>query len=338
MRWDVVVTVYLDTRHRRLVKLLARTFMARSEWPTWILLIGVYGGWLGLSAAWPLLGYWTLPPLILVVVLQQSLQHELIHGHPTPWPRINAALAYPPLGLWFPYPLYRDSHLAHHRREHLTDPALDPESRYVDGELWERRGSIGRGLLWLDKTLLGRILIGPLLALHGMVGHEVRRWRRGEQGVLRVWLVHLGCVTALLTSIQHFSGMPLLVYVLGIAWPALALALVRSFYEHRPAQDPAQRCVLNESAGVLRLLFLNNTLHLVHHDLPGLPWYLIPRVYRARRSIYRVRSGDFVFSGFRELGRRFAWQAVDAPVHPSARVSWDERAGDERPCVHCHPW
>lgn len=332
------MTVYLDTRHRRLVKLLSQTFTARSEWPTWALLFGVYGGWLALIAAWPLLGYWVLPPLILVVVLQQSLQHELIHGHPTPWPRVNAALAYPPLGLWFPYPLYRDSHLAHHRREHLTDPALDPESRYVDGELWERRGSTRRGLLWLDKTLIGRLLVGPLLSLHGMLGHEVRRWRLGEQGVLRVWFIHLGLVAALLTAIQQLSGMPLLVYVLGVAWPALALALVRSFYEHRPAQDPAQRCVLNESAGPLRWLFLNNTLHLVHHDLPGLPWYFIPRVYRARRDAYRVRSGDFTFSGFRELGRRFAWQVVDAPVHPNTPVSGYERTGDERPCVHCLPW
>lgn len=332
------MTVYLDARHRRLVKLLSRTFAARSEWPTWALVFGVYISWLVLVAAWPLFGYWTLPPLVLVVVLHQSLQHELIHGHPTTWPRLNAALAYPPLGLWFPFALYRDSHLAHHRREALTDPVLDPESRYVDGDLWERRGPAGRGLLWLDKTLVGRILVGPLLALHGMLGHEVFRWRRGEQGVRRLWLVHLGLVTGLLLAIQQLSGMPAAVYVVGVAWPALALALVRSFYEHRPAQDPAQRCVLNESGGPLRLLFLNNTLHLVHHDLPGLPWYLIPRVYHARRSAYRARSGNFVFSGYRELGRRFAWQVVDAPLHPDARISARQPLEQARPCASCLPW
>lgn len=313
-----MVTVYLDTRHRRLVKLLLHTFTARSEWPTWGLVAGVYASWLLLVLAWPLLGYWTLPPLILVVVLHQSLQHELIHGHPTRWPRVNALLAYPPLGLWFPFPLYRDSHLAHHRRENLTDPDLDPESRYVGGEVWERRGQAGRALLWLDKTLLGRVLVGPVLSLHGMLEFEVRRCRRGERGVQGVWLIHLTLCTGLLLAIHGLSGMPLAVYVLGVAWPALALALIRSFYEHRPALDPAQRCVLNESGGALRWLFLNNTLHLVHHDLPGLPWYLIPRVYRARRSAYQARSGGFVFSGYRELGRRFAWRAVDAPRHPGA--------------------
>lgn len=332
------MTVYLDPRQRRLVKLLSRTFAARSEWPTWALVAGVYGSWLALVAAWPVLGYWALPPLALVVVLHQSLQHELIHGHPTGSSRVNAVLAYPPLGLWFPFPLYRDSHLAHHRRETLTDPALDPESRYVDGELWERRGPAGRGVLWLDKTLIGRVLLGPVLALQAMLSHEFRRWRRGEQGVGRLWCLHLGLVAGLLLAIQHFAGLPWPVYVLGVAWPALALALVRSFYEHRPARDPAQRCVLNESGGPLRWLFLNNTLHLVHHDLPGLPWYLIPRVYRARRHAYRVRSGHFVFTGYRELGRRFAWQAVDAPLHPEASAPVRALAKIDRPCAYSLPW
>lgn len=332
------MTIYLDARHRRLVKLLLNTFAARSEWPTWGLVVGVYASWLTLIWAWLLLGYWTLPPLILVVVLHQSLQHELIHGHPTRWSRVNALLAYPPLGLWFPFPLYRDSHLAHHRRETLTDPALDPESRYVDGELWERRGQTGRALLWLDKTLIGRILVGPVLSLHGMLDHERGRWRRGEQGVLRVWLEHLALCAGLLLTIHGLSGMPVAVYVLGVAWLALALPLVRSFYEHRPAVDPAQRCVLNESGGAMRWLFLNNTLHLVHHDLAGLPWYLIPRVYRARRGAYRMRSGDFVFSGYRELGRRFGWRAVDAPLHPTAPLSARPLGTEDRPCVSSLPW
>ena len=332
------MTVYLDARHRRLIKLLLHTATGRSEWPTWGLIIGVYASWLTLVCAWPLLGFWILPPLTIVVVLHQSLQHELIHGHPTRWPRLNALFAYPPLGLWFPFPLYRDSHLAHHRRENLTDPALDPESRYVDGELWEQRGQAGRALLWLDKTLIGRLLVGPILSLHGMLELEVRRGWRGERGVLRVWLIHLALCAGLLLAIHGLSGMPPGVYMLGVAWPALAVALIRSFYEHRPAPDPAQRCVLNESGGALGWLFLNNTLHLVHHDLPGLPWYFIPRVYRARRGAYRARSGDFRFSGYRELARRFAWRPVDAPLHPAAPPSARLLTDQDRACAYSLPW
>jgi len=84
-----------------------------------------------------------------------------------------------------------------------------------------------------------------------------------------------------------------------------------SVYEHRPAARAKERIVLNEADPLLRLLFLNNNLHLVHHDLPSLPWYLLPRVYRAR-------NGHFHFDGYRDLARRQGWRAVDAPVHPQA--------------------
>jgi fatty acid desaturase len=92
--------------------------------------------------------------------------------------------------------------------------------------------------------------------------------------------------------------------------------MVRSFYEHRPAARDKERIVLNEADPLLRLLFLNNNLHLVHHDLPSLPWYLLPRVYRARRAEYLARNGHFHFDGYGDLARRHGWRAIDAPVHP----------------------
>ncbi|MBF3112992.1 fatty acid desaturase, partial [Pseudomonas aeruginosa] len=105
-------------------------------------------------------------------------------------------------------------------------------------------------------------------------------------------------------------------YLPAVAYPALGLSMLRSFYEHRPAREPAQRSVLVEAGWPWRLLFLNNNLHLVHHDLPGLPWYLLPRVYSASRRAYRRRSGDFHLPGYGRLWRRHGWRPVDAPVHP----------------------
>lgn len=87
--------------------------------------------------------------------------------------------------------------------------------------------------------MLGRVLVGPVLSLHGMLELEVRRCRRGERDVRGIWLIHLTLCAGLLLAINWLSGMPLAVYGLGVAWPALALALIRSFYEHRPALDPA---------------------------------------------------------------------------------------------------
>ena len=54
------------------------------EWPTMALTLGCYGGWLAITYA-----YQTLPlPFVLVIgslliTLHSSLQHEILHGHPT---------------------------------------------------------------------------------------------------------------------------------------------------------------------------------------------------------------------------------------------------------------
>ncbi|MCR3787624.1 fatty acid desaturase, partial [Pseudomonas aeruginosa] len=120
----------------------------------------------------------------------------------------------------------------------------------------------------------------------------------------------------LLAGLWRWAGIPPWLYLPAVAYPALGLSMLRSFYEHRPAREPAQRSVLVDAGWPWRLLFLNNNLHLVHHDLPGLPWYLLPRVYSASRRAYRRRSGDFHLPGYGRLWRRHGWRPVDAPVHP----------------------
>lgn len=82
----------------------------------------VYGGWFGVALGWQTLGPCGAPLLILLTAWYLSLQHELIHGHPTRWPRVNQLFGLLPLAVWYPYGLYRDSHLRHHRNDHLTDP------------------------------------------------------------------------------------------------------------------------------------------------------------------------------------------------------------------------
>ena len=63
-----------------------------------------------------------------------------------------------PLSLWLPYPIYRSTHLAHHRDENLTDPLDDPESYYwADGQ-WRDLGPLGRAVVAAQSTLLGRII------------------------------------------------------------------------------------------------------------------------------------------------------------------------------------
>jgi fatty acid desaturase len=91
------------------------------EWPTLGLAAAIYGGWVLAT-----LYHARLPMLLLVAVggwltaWHGSLQHEVIHDHPTPWRGVNTAMALPPLSLWLPFDIYRRSHRIHHVLEHLT--------------------------------------------------------------------------------------------------------------------------------------------------------------------------------------------------------------------------
>lgn len=131
-----------------------------------------------------------------------------------------------------------------------------------------------------------------------------------------MWLTHGFFTMLMFAFIAYCSELAVWQYVFLVTVPVLSVGMVRSFYEHRPAARPEQRTVLNEAGWPWTWLFLNLNLHLVHHDLPGLPWFYMPRVYRARREQWQQRSGGFLVQGYGELIRRHAVQAIDSPQHP----------------------
>src|SRR3546814_16676388 len=98
-------------------------------------------------------------------------------------------------------------------------------------------------------------------------------------------------------------GPPLWQYLLLFVYPGIALSLVRSFPEHQARPEVSERSVIVESGPLMSLLFLNNNLHLVHHDKPGLPWYRIPAFYRQRRDLFLASNGGYHFKGYREVFR-----------------------------------
>ncbi|UFH49190.1 fatty acid desaturase [Pseudomonas sp. KNUC1026] len=313
---------YLDDAHRHDIAQLHRTFTVRSEWPTWLLLIGFYASWAAVIFGAASLGKAaSVAVLVPLLVLWMSLQHECIHGHPTRSARLNACLAYLPFALWYPYPLYRDSHLAHHNEHTLTVPGLDPESRYVTAQRWAEAGPFARWLLWANKTLAGRLMLGVFTSLAALLSDDILPALKGRQGQQRVWLIHLLLVAVILYCVQRFSALSALEYVGYVSLPALAITLIRSFSEHRPATDPAHRTILNESRGLLSCLFLHLNLHLVHHDLPRLPWYCLPGVYRARRLCWIARNDGYVVSGYTALLRRHFSRPIDSLDTPASSPS-----------------
>ena len=155
--------VYVDDQQRILIRQLARSWLWRSELPTWLLIVTVYGGWFACVAGWRTLGLFPATLLLIwFTAWYMSLQHELIHGHPTRLAWFNQLLGTLPLAVWYPYGVYRDSHLAHHRNHLLTHPEDDPESYYVTAESWQRFSAWQRRLIHLRNTFWGRLLLAPM--------------------------------------------------------------------------------------------------------------------------------------------------------------------------------
>ena len=291
---------------------------ARSiEWPTWVLLVCLYGGWLVLLVAHRTLGSWLFTGLLGVwIAWFMSLQHELVHGHPTRWDALNRWLGLLPVSIWYPFDLYRLNHLAHHHAPSLTQPGVDPESNYRRAEDVSSRWQ--RWLLITQRTVAGRLLVGPALCLAGLHRDLLDTLRHGR-GIGRwSWLQHTVLAVGLLLIVQRWSGVSLVEYLVA-SYLGLGLALLRSLYEHRPATDPLHRIVVNEASWPWRLLYLNNNYHAVHHALPGLPWYQIPARYRADRDGYLHRNGGFLIPGYGRLIGRHFWRPIDSPV-------WSETA------------
>ncbi len=300
----------------------ADAWWRRWEAPTWAIALAAYAGWGLTTWYYQALPWWLVLPLgAWFVCWQGSFQHEALHGHPTRHVWLNTAIAFPPLWLWLPYPLYRDSHLTHHGDSRLTLPLDDPESYYVMPRAWARMGVLRRFALRARNSLAGRLLLGPAFAYAELVAGEARALRAGDRGHVAHWLVHIFAVGAVLYWAVGVCGVPFWAYVVFFAYPGLSLTMLRSFAEHRPARDIGHRTAVVEAAAPFRLLFLNNNYHAPHHERPGLAWYDIPAWYEANRGAFLEKNGGYIFPGYGNQFRRFLLRPKDEPVHPFAETA-----------------
>ncbi len=291
------------------------------EWPTWAALAACYGSWLALTWGHTLLPLWLWVPLIAyVVALHGSLQHEALHGHPTARRGLDEVLAGPPLGLFFPYRRFRALHLKHHVNSRLTDPYDDPESFYLAERDWRDLPQPLRWLLVVNNTLLGRLVVGPPLAVWAFVRAEWPRVVADAPGVRLAWLLHgLGLVLVLAWLL--WVGLDLWVYLVGAAWPGLSLLMLRTFAEHRAAVAVPARTAIVEASAFWSFLFLHNNLHYVHHKWPQLPWYRLPARYAEHRDRFLAENRGYLVRGYGELFRRFGWRVKEPVPHPHLRRS-----------------
>ena len=291
------------------------------EWPTVLLIAATYGGWLGLTALYATMPAWVvLPPLAILLTLQSSLQHEILHGHPTRWRGVNRALGNVPLSLWIPFERYRQTHLIHHVDERLTDPLDDPESYYWTPDDWARLHPVARWLVRAQTTLAGRVLIGPVWSILRFWAAEARRLAAGVPGVRRMWLEHLVLTVPVILWVTQVGGMPLGVYVGGAVLPGTGILLIRSFAEHRARPGARERTAIVENARLLGPLFLYNNLHSVHHEEPMIPWYQYNAWYQRHRDRLVRENGGLVYDSYLDVARRYLLWSHDRPEHPTGRV------------------
>lgn len=295
---------------------ICRSAWQRQGWPTWALIVCVYCSWGVLMSNATELSWWLVSPLAAVILcLHGSVQHELLHGHPTPWGWFNDALGWLPLSLWIPYFKYRDDHRLHHRVDTLTDPGLDPESYYHWPERWQAMSPPIRLLWHLNYTFLGRMVIGPWLVVGLFLVTQLKEVSKGGLYHWRNWALHLVLMVSLILWLSH-QGVIWWQYVVMCVWPGLSLTLMRSYAEHRPGSNNHKRCAIVEGSWFTRLLFMNVNLHQVHHEFPQLPWFMVNRHWQTHRQLILQRNGGYFYKGYWSLMRQTLLRQKDSPIYP----------------------
>ncbi|MDE2383293.1 MAG: fatty acid desaturase [Alphaproteobacteria bacterium] len=294
-------------------------FFQRIEWPTVGLIASTYlvvGGLVWFHAALP---WWVILPVgAYFAALHSSLQHEVLHGHPTRSRLLNQALVFVIPNMWLPYGRYRDTHLQHHNDAYLTDPEKDPETYYMLPASWAALPGIKRMVYSFNNSLLGRMSIGPAVSIIRFWSADLGEALKGDRYRAACW-VNFALSCAVVLAYVLWCGMPVWQYLLLIAYPSISLALVRSFCEHQAAPDYHHRTIIVEASPFWGLLFLHNNLHVAHHDRPALPWYEIPAYYRAEKARMVAQNGNYTMRGYGEIFRRYFFVAKERVPYPDLR-------------------
>ena len=173
-------------------------------------------------------------------------------------------------------------------------------------------------MLWAMQTLAGRLVLGPWVMAWRFWRGEAAMVFRGDRSHLGAWVLHLLAMAPLCYWLFGVCGIGVIDYILYFAWPGTALAFLRSFAEHRPAEIQAERTAVIERGGPFGWLFLYNNLHALHHEQPELAWHALPARYRAERQRLKAENGEFIYSGgYAEIARRYLLRPKDSPVHPN---------------------
>jgi fatty acid desaturase len=293
------------------------------EWPTVAVIAIVYLvlgllTWHHASLPW-----WIILPVgAYAAALHSSLQHEVLHGHPTRNRLLNEALVFVTPAMWLPFQRYKETHLAHHNDINLTDPVKDPESYYMLPESWAALPGLKQTLYQMNHTLAGRMAMGPAISIIQFWGTELAEVLRGDADKAKAWAGFAIACTLTLIWVVGVCGMPFWKYYLLVAYPGVSLALVRSYCEHQAAEQVNHRTIVVDASPFWSLLFLNNNLHVAHHEKPTLAWYKLPAFYEAERQRLLEKNNGYRMT-YWDIFRRYALRAKEPIPYPN--INWLKR-------------
>ncbi len=291
---------------------------ASVELPTLALILACYAVWAAAGMAlWSSYPIVALALLAFAVAMHSSLTHEAAHGHPTRNGLVNELLVALPLGLTWPYRRFKSLHLRHHADERLTDPFDDPESYYK--ALWQYREMPRwlQALLSANNTMVGRFVLGPLLATGGFLAADAKLLAAGDRAVRKAWQHHAAGLAVVVPLVLFVFSVPVWAYVLAV-YLGHSLISIRTYAEHRWSERPDGRTLIVENTP-LSFLFLNNNLHYVHHKMPTVAWYRLPTIFRERRAEWLKANDGYYYPNYWSLFREFALRPKQSVVHPVLR-------------------
>lgn len=295
----------------------------RVEWKTVALIAFAYLAW-GVSGIW----VWDRAPILALVLMvlaaafHSSLVHECIHGHPTRKRWLNELLVVSNPSLVWPYRRFRTMHLRHHHDAHLTDPFEDPESYYKAQWKLVQWPRWFQAVLKINNTLVGRIILGPVLGAWGLVTGDLLAIMRGDRAILAQWALHILATTPIVLAVIYWFEIPLWLYVVTVVWPSLGIISIRTFAEHRWFETVEGRTIIVEKTP-LSLLFLNNNLHIVHHTHPAAPWYELPTLFEKERDTWVKLNQGYVYRNYTQLFREFSFRQKESVAHPALHTGPD---------------
>ncbi len=271
---------------------IARAARPGIAWPTIALAVSVLGAYAA-TTYMAFTGAIAAPLAILInsvlVYAAYTPLHEAAHGNIDARPgkpgwmnrAVGVAVSAPML---HNFSLHQTTHLSHHR--HLNDPARDADH-------WVQGKNAVDTLLRLSTVILSHYRMGWRINRDSAQGRRALRRGLAENSI---WIC--GMIALIATG----YGMETLLFILlPTLFGQIILAFLFDWAVHYPFAGTHRFDMSNAHApksGLGQMLFngisIGQSLHLVHHLYPWVPFYRYARIFRANEAFLRENKARIV--------------------------------------------